>query len=304
MIDPSISSFNVGDKIVSHYCERHLKQIFPDAFFIKVSAYNKVDDRTIEIIRQSEHIFFCGTAPITSEISFRWPIERWDYSRKVTMMGVGWNNTAEPDLTSRAVQIYDSNLSQNYYHAVRDNLSKDKLGYINRLFVNTSCPSMWDINKLRIDNKKYNWVVFTLNSARSNAYFDQKIYKMLMKKYEGRVIFFAQSPKDYGYFMSIMNEKPAHICQSSFEAYSDVLRHGCDYVGTRLHGGIHALNHYLKTVIVGVDNRAVSLADDFGLPVIEYQQGIDYMIEQKLSNYEINIELPTDNIQKWKDQFK
>ena len=42
-----------------------------------------------------------------------------------------------------------------------------------------------------------------------------------------------------------------------------------DYVGTRLHAGIRALQHKKRTIIIGIDNRAIEKAKDFNLTVID-----------------------------------
>ncbi|MGC4050775.1 MAG: hypothetical protein QM757_15480 [Paludibaculum sp.] len=44
--------------------------------------------------------------------------------------------------------------------------------------------------------------------------------------------------------------------------------HSITYVGTRLHGGILALNHKVPSLITGVDNRSIEMARDFHLPVV------------------------------------
>ena len=41
-----------------------------------------------------------------------------------------------------------------------------------------------------------------------------------------------------------------------------------DYVGTRLHAGILALNYRKRTLIIAVDNRAAEMKTDINLPVI------------------------------------
>ena len=49
---------------------------------------------------------------------------------------------------------------------------------------------------------------------------------------------------------------------SSVDAETDALIQDteCDYIGTRLHGGIRALQHGRRSLILSVDNRAVVLA--------------------------------------------
>ena len=49
-----------------------------------------------------------------------------------------------------------------------------------------------------------------------------------------------------------------------------------DYVGTRLHGGMRALQHEKRTIILGIDNRAIELNKDYNIPVIEQKNLSDF----------------------------
>ena len=95
------------------------------------------------------------------------------------------------------------------------------------------------------------------------------------------------------------------IIEPDLHAYTAALQSGkIDYVGTRLHAGIHALNQKVRTIILAVDNRATEMGKDFNLPVIQRTQ-----VEEKLqimiqSTWRTKISIPKENIQKWKMQFK
>ena len=59
------------------------------------------------------------------------------------------------------------------------------------------------------------------------------------------------------------------IIPRDLEAYERRLIQGnVDYVGTRLHAGIFALNHKVRSIIVAVDNRAIEIAKDTNLPIV------------------------------------
>ena len=75
-----------------------------------------------------------------------------------------------------------------------------------------------------------------------------------------------------------------------------------DYVGTRLHGGIRALQKNIRTIIIGVDNRALEKKKDFHLPVIDRNEieDLEYLIQK---DYKLDIKLPNDNINKFKKSF-
>ena len=77
-----------------------------------------------------------------------------------------------------------------------------------------------------------------------------------------------------------------------------------DYVGTRLHAGIHALNHGIRSIIVEVDNRSAEIAKDTNLPVIKRDaitSGLKKMIE---SEWPTQITIDSAAISKFVGQFK
>lgn len=47
------------------------------------------------------------------------------------------------------------------------------------------------------------------------------------------------------------------LVSQTFKAYDELLKHNVDYVETRLHGGIRALNAGETSLIIAVDNRLI-----------------------------------------------
>ncbi|AVQ17668.1 hypothetical protein [Fusobacterium mortiferum] len=88
------------------------------------------------------------------------------------------------------------------------------------------------------------------------------------------------------------------------ETYEDFLQSNeCDFIGTRLHGGIKALQNKKRTIIIGIDNRAIEMSE-IGLPVIK-RENIEKDLENMInSNLEIDINLPIESIENWKAQFE
>ena len=77
-----------------------------------------------------------------------------------------------------------------------------------------------------------------------------------------------------------------------------------DYVGTRLHAGIFAMQNHVRSLIIVIDNRARDIKDNYNINAIERVN-----ISKKLEKY-INSEFPTvinineKNIKEWKNQFE
>ena len=91
---------------------------------------------------------------------------------------------------------------------------------------------------------------------------------------------------------------------NTLEAYEAALNNGgVDYVGTRLHAGIHALNHKIRSIILAVDNRATEMGRDVNLPVIQRSE-ISETLEKKIqSEFATEIQLKQENIERFKAQF-
>ncbi len=75
-----------------------------------------------------------------------------------------------------------------------------------------------------------------------------------------------------------------------------------DYIGTRLHAGIRALQYKKRTLILAVDNRAAEISKDINLPVIDREK-VDQIESWINSSYKTEIKLPEQNIERWKKQF-
>lgn len=87
-------------------------------------------------------------------------------------------------------------------------------------------------------------------------------------------------------------------------AYEAVLKSGdIDYVGTRLHAGIHALNHKVRSIIIAVDNRATEMGKDINLPILQRQQIGEKLEAHILSDFSTDIQIKQDNIEIFKSQF-
>ena len=87
--------------------------------------------------------------------------------------------------------------------------------------------------------------------------------------------------------------------------YDEILKKEIDYIGNRLHGGIFALQHKCRTIIIGIDYRVEEMGKNFSLPYlmrgnIENELNKKIMSEWKTEIKGINFEL----IKKWKQQFE
>ena len=64
------------------------------------------------------------------------------------------------------------------------------------------------------------------------------------------------------------------VLPQSLEGYDNLLKSSddLDYIGTRLHAGIRALQFKRKSIIVGIDNRSKEISKDINLPIINRKE--------------------------------
>jgi hypothetical protein len=118
-------------------------------------------------------------------------------------------------------------------------------------------------------------VVYTLTDYAPNPVHDVETLRHLARQYE-KVHVWLQGAGDMGYYQRLLPEIGKFATEDlistvppNLQSYDSLLEtHDIDYVGTRLHGGIRAMQKGRRTLILAVDNRAIEMGRDFGLPVI------------------------------------
>ena len=111
--------------------------------------------------------------------------------------------------------------------------------------------------------EKGDCVLTSLNTYFPNKKLSGALLKTLRQQYR-KVYFWIQNPADYAYAHQL--DRDVIFLNPTLAALDDFLasQPGLDYVGNRLHAGIRALQHGIRTLIVEVDNRASMMGADFG----------------------------------------
>ena len=309
LFDPSVDSLNLGDVIIRHYCELALDGLIrkKDTFYIPTHTVPSKDQ--LEAVKHGEYKIVCGTNLITPHYeefsNWKMPANLSGYHNILTL-GVGWGYYCD-DISKISKFVYRSILSSKGVHSVRDSYTERKfneMGIHNVL--NTGCPSIWGLTSehcAAIPTQRANSVVTTLTDYAPNIDADRKMLSILMETYDD-VFVWIQGTGDRKYLEAITDLGCVHIIESDLNAYTSVLQPGkIDYVGTRLHAGIHALNCGVRSVILAVDNRAAEMGRDFDLPVIQRDRDMDVLSQLINSSRKTSICLPEQNIDKWRAQF-
>ena len=154
----------------------------------------------------------------------------------------------------------------------------------------------------QIPKNKNEKVIFTLTDYRRDYEKDKQFIETLKKNYK-EIYFWPQGIDDYEYLKELEKSNIIQIIPPTLCEFDKILEKKIDYIGTRLHGGIRALKHRCRTIILAVDNRAIEINKNYNIPILKREE-ID-KLEEKLNNELItDIKTPIINIEKWKSQFK
>lgn len=310
--DPAVSSPNLGDLIISDSANSYLNMLFPEAFVLKVSSHLPTSFRYMHMIRDFKARFVLGSNLLKSHMLFGY--RQWDVSLfkspfvgPVILMGCGWWQYEKGiDLYSKT--LYRRLLSKDYMHSVRDNYTLHMLNTIGiDNVLNTACPTMWKFTEefcKSIPTGKANNVVTTLTDYMRDAAKDRELLDLLSQNYD-TVYLWLQGSRDLPYYQSLEgNWKNIVLVNPQLKEYDDTLNMpDIEYVGTRLHAGIRALQHSKRSMIIAVDNRAREKKIDFNLPVIE-RENQDALPSLIFNERITDIHIPEEAIAQYLDQFR
>ncbi len=309
LYNPGVSTLNLGDKIIFDSVSRIVRTLHPAAFTIEISTHLPVSRWYMRLILDARLKIVCGTNLLSSTM---YRFRQWNVNfftagcvGPVTLLGVGWwQYQGKANLYSR--MLIRKLLGKDVLHSVRDHYTLLKLREVGvNNVVNTGCPTMWGLTEehcASVPESKSNSVIFTLTDYRRNPLADSELIEILKRNY-GRVRFWVQGSNDDSYLRSLTSDSSIEVIPPSLEAYDAALaEEAVDFVGTRLHGGIRALQHRRRTIIIGVDNRAEEKKKTFGLRVIARSD--QHQLEQLLnSSFSTKIILPRSEIATWLSQF-
>lgn len=309
LFDTSIATNNVGDEIIMDAVNREIFNVFPSNRICRVASHDKIGISGLSLIRHSDYGIVGGSNILSSKMNKykQWKLDLFDIyfiPKNVLLLGVGWRQYQQ-QTNFYTKTMLKKILTSEVQHSVRDKYTQQKLADIGiHNVINTGCPTMWTLTEAHcntIPKKKSDKVIFTLTDYDCDLNADKQLVEILLKNYR-EVYFWPQGRLDLQYLQSLTNEK-IHIVNPNLKSYDFFLdNNDCDYIGTRLHGGIRALQKGRRTVIIGIDNRAIEKQKDFNLPVVNRSEisTIEAVINNDLT---LNISLPLENINRWKNQF-
>ena len=311
VLDTSVGSCNGGDEIIMQAVQKHLEDVFPEAHICRGFTHFYNSWPSYQLFRMSRFRFVGGTNLLSSHMLRykQWKINLIDrvLLKKVILMGVGWwQYQGKPDLYTQ--YLLSHILDPEATHSVRDSYTREMLADIGiHNVVVTGCPTIWDLSDdhcSRIPRDKAQSVVFTLTDYSRDPRMDRKFVNTLFELYES-VYFWPQGTGDSEYLESLGASGKIHRVLPHLSSYENFLKNKLDqleYVGTRLHAGIRAMQAGRRTVIIGIDNRAVEMGLDFGIPVCQ-RSNLGELPEMLNTPFSTRIRVPVQTIRCWKEQF-
>lgn len=316
LFEPSISTLNLGDYIIVEAVKKELGFLLNKAFVVEQSTqtpvmhfYQKKGTRMIRT-RDADYKFVCGSNLIWQNMwkaNPQWNHNIFNCANQIgsILVAVGSCTTLEKlNLYSRT--LYRKVLNKDYIHSVRDEATKNRLESIGIKCINTGCITTWGLNAehcKKIPKNKADKVVFTLTDYCQDEDKDKKMVEILLKNYK-EVYFWPQGAYDYDYIEKLGYLDRVKILPAKIEAMRSLLQAGSiDYVGTRLHGGIFAMQYFVRSIILIIDNRAREMRENYNLPTVE-RENVEELDELINSSWETSININTEAINAWKKQFE
>ena len=321
ILDTSIASFNKGDDIIMECTRKELAPILEESFELTLPTHVS-PFHWYQVWRNSFYVqqfinckykFVGGSNILIPNLLThfpQWNINLFNYQpmKGCIMVGVGAGAGAEGKIDRYTQYVYQHLLNHELYHSARDERSKVYMERLGLKAINTGCVTMWMLTPefcKTIPSKKATRVVFTLTKGNLpiQREKDQHIIDTLRRCYQ-EIYFWPQGIEDEDYFLGLANTEGIKMLGASKQAYDDYLTNNdTDYVGTRLHGGVYAMRHRRRAIIIAIDERARAINEKNHLNCIDFNQ-LEHLEEMIESEFSTEIVMDHESIKKWKSQFK
>lgn len=316
--DTSVGTFNHGDDIIMKSVYNEFRNLLKNNYRLNYATHLVnytallTDKAKIAAANNAEYKFICGTDLLWEQIWKQIRCRTLQFSliniypnvyKNAICLGVGSKNMGKLDSITK--KIYKRNLSSTFIHSVRDNAAEKTLDSMGFKVINTGCPTLWSLTKehcadIPTHKAESDRVVFALTSENRNPEQDKATIDILRRNYK-KLYFWVQHWTDDKYLKELTDISDIELV-FSLDEYDRILNTDIDYVGTRLHGGVYALQHKKRAIVISIDHRALGMSVENNLPCISRNK-IDKLDELINSSFETNIKLNSEGIKIFKNQF-
>lgn len=320
IFDTALATSNIGDEIILDAINRNMEDVFDSGFSLRLSTHvNNYSfkqmlrkNMKVKYFQKADWKFICGTNLIAQKrlgkINSQWQLYPSNLSiyDNCILIGAGTTGNKE-ELDFYARFLYGRVLSKSFVHSVRDELSKRIVESLGCKAINTGCPTLWELTpehcKTIPTSKAENCILSVSGYEKQlDRRMDQKMLDILRKNYQ-KLWVWIQTTEDETYFNTLKgNEGIERIY--SLNKYREILQKGnVDYIGTRLHGGVFALQNKCRSIIISIDHRAEGFHQTNNLPIL-CREGILENLEKRIySDFRTEIRIDQAAIQSFKAQF-
>lgn len=313
IFNPAEGGFNLGDEIILDAVTALLRDLAPNAYLATMSLHQPLTDKQRNKLKQAHGIVVAGTNMLDGRYKIRgnnrWPVSFYDARKlpKTILIGAGWTSYGSyPNFLGK--RLYGKILHSTALHALRDGYTVDMMqrcGVTNVL--NTSCPSLWRLTPehlAEVPPRKADDAIFTLTDYSKSPEDDSLLIEVLKQNYR-TLYFWPQGAWDLAYLDQLGYSSSVELVPATLADYDHLLRNhrSLDYVGTRLHGGLRALQHKKRTVTIAIDNRAAEISRDILLPVLDRTEIRNQLAQMIHGPIQYRLDIPYENIEIWKRDF-
>ena len=309
IFDTRLKTSNLGDHIIMDSVDSVVSELWPKGKLNRIATHEFMSLAAKFSANFSNIKIVGGTNLLNANIRKykQWKLRNIDayIARNSILLGCGWWQY-DGKIGDRTRQYWRSILCATGLHSVRDDYTKRRLlemGVEN--VVVTGCPTLWRLSRDHckgIPVGKASSCVVTLTDYNKSVDHDKMMIDICRRNYE-RVFFWPQGSGDVDYVRSLSVDG-LNILPWNLNAFNSLLcNSNVDYIGTRLHGGIRAMQFARRAIILEIDNRAREMGATCNLPTVarDDAQSLEDMI---VSEWETHVELPHAAIDRWKSQFQ
>lgn len=318
LLDTSIGTSNIGDFIIMECVRKELAPILSENFVYNMPthlpAFNSFavfrNSWAVQNYANADWKFAGGSNLLVKDLKThypQWNIHPFDSAPLNGTILVGVGAGAGEYTNNYTTKLYNKVLNHEYFHSVRDERSKiyveKELGLKS---INTGCVTMWMLTPefcKSIPKKKADVAIITLTARPELNLNEQKMIDIVKKNYS-KVYCWIQGDLDLDYYNKFKNTDGIQLIPPNKDAYEHILNtEDLDYIGTRLHGGIYAMRHKKRAIIIAIDERAKEIHKGNNLNCLSINE-IDQLDELINSEIETKVSMPFDEIERWKSQFE
>ena len=303
LLNTAMDSSNDGDQIIVDSIFREFPQL---KHLPEVPTHRAPTSTELALARSSKVLIVTGTNILTGVAGSdrQWPLTEREvdaYAGKVVFLGVGWRDyetTIAPDRAALIRRLRHPDIPV----AARDGYTHERLISLSVASANTGCPTMWSLPDRLSTPGSRDECVFTLTDYRPDRVRDHILIRALSHTYR-HVHLWPQSEKDSIRAQSLRLPRNVHTSPRGLGALETSLE-GRDYVGTRLHAGVRAMQLGSPALVAAVDNRAIEIGRDTNLPVVARSKGTRAILRiLRSAEKTTDLTLPKAEIKAWKESL-